>query len=210
VRGAFLAAVGISVGLASAPEVRDAWQRESSCAGLSVGGLTHHLLGQARNSVRLLADPVPAGAPVIALLEHYERATWVAESQAGRPDPEQTDKDNAGAQAGPDAVLAEGRDAAAALPALLSVTRDPDAVFIPWQGWALSTSDYLTTRMMEMVVHADDLASSVGLPTPEFPDEVLAPVLALLTGVASRRHGATAVVRALTRPQRAPGSISAF
>ena len=62
----------------------------------------------------------------------------------------------------------------------------------------------------EMVVHGDDLASSVGLPTPEYPEAAIEPVLALLTGVAARRHGQTAVVRALSRPQRAPASISAF
>jgi hypothetical protein len=63
---------------------------------------------------------------------------------------------------------------------------------------------------MEIVVHSDDLAASVGLPTPEFPESVAAPVLALLTGVATRRHGQAAVVRALSRPQRAPSSVSAF
>ena len=64
--------------------------------------------------------------------------------------------------------------------------------------------------MMETVVHSDDLAASVGLETPEFPDEVVSPVLDLLTGLAVRRHGATALVRTLTRPQRAPGSVAAF
>jgi Mycothiol maleylpyruvate isomerase N-terminal domain len=210
VKTAFLAAVDVSLRLASAPQVRDSWGDESSCAGMTVGGLTHHLLGQARNSVRLLQDPVPPDAPVIALLEHYERASWVRSSQAGRDDPEQTAKDNAGALAGPETVLAEGVAAAGVLPDLLDAPRDPDAVYIPWQGWALATADYLTTRMMEMVVHADDLASSVGLPTPTFPDEVARPVFGLLTGVASRRHGQVALVRALSRPQRAPGSVSAF
>jgi hypothetical protein len=77
-------------------------------------------------------------------------------------------------------------------------------VLIPWQGWSL------VTRMMEIVVHSDDLAASVELDTPEFPESVITPVLALLTGLAVRRHGATAVVRALTRPQRAPDSVAAF
>jgi hypothetical protein len=93
---------------------------------------------------------------------------------------------------------------------VLAEPRDPDVVFISWQGWALPTDDYLTTRMMEMVVHGDDLAASVGVDTPTYPDDVARPVLDLLTGVAVRRHGLTDVVRALSRPQRAPRSISAF
>ena len=84
------------------------------------------------------------------------------------------------------------------------------SVLIPWQGWSLTASDFLLTRMMEIVVHSDDLAASVGVETPTFPDDVVTPVLDLLTGLAVRRHGGTALVRVLTRPQRAPASVSAF
>jgi hypothetical protein len=83
-------------------------------------------------------------------------------------------------------------------------------VLIPWQGWSLAACDFLVTRMMEIMVHSDDLAASVGVETPEFPADVVTPVLALLTDVAVRRHGQTAVLRALSRPQRAPASVSAF
>jgi hypothetical protein len=144
------------------------------------------------------------------MLEHYARAAWVRESQAGRTDPEQDEKDNGAASAGPDAVLAEGREVLERLPALLGAARDPDTVHIAWQGWSLHTEDFLTTRMMEIVVHSDDLAASVGLPTPQFEEGVVGPVLGLLTGVAARRHGQAALVRALSRPQRAPATVSAF
>jgi uncharacterized protein YbjT (DUF2867 family) len=45
---------------------------------------------------------------------------------------------------------------------------------------------------------------------PVHIDDVVAAVLALLAAVAVDRHGQTAVVRALARPQRAPRSVSAF
>jgi hypothetical protein len=93
---------------------------------------------------------------------------------------------------------------------VLESRSDDDPVLIPWQGWALTAHDLLVTRLMEMLVHSDDLAASVGLPTPQFPDEAVRPVLGLLTSVAVERHGQTALVRALSRPQRAPASISAF
>jgi hypothetical protein len=64
--------------------------------------------------------------------------------------------------------------------------------------------------MMEICVHADDLAASVGLPTPEFPPGVTAPVVDLLAQLAAQRHGATAVIRALSRAERAPASIAAI
>ena len=63
---------------------------------------------------------------------------------------------------------------------------------------------------MEIMVHSDDLAASVGLPTPEFSEPVVRAVLGLLSAVAVDRHGQTAVLRALSRPQRAPDHVSAF
>jgi hypothetical protein len=63
---------------------------------------------------------------------------------------------------------------------------------------------------MEFVVHSDDLAVSVGIEPPTLPEAVLGPVLALLVGVSLQRHGQAAVVRALSRRERAPDTISAF
>jgi hypothetical protein len=83
-------------------------------------------------------------------------------------------------------------------------------VHIPWQGWSLTTEDFVASRLMEMLVHADDLAASVGLPTPDFPERAAAETMRLLTAVSVDRHGQAAVVRALSRPQRAPASVSAF
>jgi hypothetical protein len=203
----FLNAARVSADLARRPEVAALWTEESACAGMTVGGLAHHLVSQLTNTVRLLAAESPDEAP-IPLLEHYERAAWVnadLDDDVNVQIREGADRDAAG---GPDALSPLVDGALADLPDLLA--RSTDAVWIPWQGWSLSTADYLTTRMMEMVVHSDDLAASVGVPTPEFPHDVLGPVFALLTGVAARRHGQVAVIRALSRPQRAPDVVSAF
>lgn len=206
---AFLSAVDLTAALAARGEVRDAWSRESACAGMTVGGLTHHLLKQGGNTV-LGLRATPHDDPPIALQEHYARAAWVEAAPDDDVNVSIREGDNEAALVGPDVVLELGREWAQELPALLDAPRTPDTIFIPWQGWSLTTDDFLTTRMMEMVVHGDDLAASVGVDTPTYPDDVVRPVLALLTGVAVRRHGQTAVVRGLSRPQRSPGSISAF
>lgn len=207
---AFISCGSVSLELASRDEVLDAWADESSCDGMTVGGLTHHLLQQLVHCVKGLGSPAPAGAPVIGLLDHYAQAPWVVASREGDVDPDQNSQDNAAAAAGPEAVLEAGRRAFADLPALFAKPRDPDVIHIPWQGWSLATPEFLTTRMMELVVHGDDLAASVGLPTPEHEPTVVAAVLGLLADVSLARHGQVALVRALSRPQRAPGSISAF
>jgi hypothetical protein len=67
----------------------------------------------------------------------------------------------------------------------------------------------LLTRMLEIVVHTDDLALSLGIRTPEFPAEVFAPVRDLLVRLAAQRHGQSAVISALTRSERSQ-PISAF
>lgn len=76
--------------------------------------------------------------------------------------------------------------------------------------WSLTLDDFLLTRLVEVVVHSDDLAVSVGAPSPELPPEYCDDVIALLARLAVRRHGPTAVIRAFSRGERAPGTVSAF
>ncbi len=208
-RSAFVNACHTAFSLASSPEVAKAWNNESACAGMTVGGLAHHLLAQAGHVVNGLDTP-PLSEPPIPLLDHYSRADWV---KAG-PDDEANlsirQKSDESATDGHATVLAQAARALAHLPEVLGAPRSPDYIHIPWQGWSLTTDDFLATRSMELVVHSDDLAASVGQPMPDFPDSIVEHVVHLLTGVALRRHGQEAVVRGLSRPQRAPDSISAF
>ena len=62
--------------------------------------------------------------------------------------------------------------------------------------------DYLITRLLEVVVHTDDLAVSLGIEPPDFPRPATAAVIDCLLEVARRRHGDIAVVRAFTRRER--------
>jgi len=208
-RTEFVDAGHIAYRLAERPEVAESWDAESSCAGMTVGGLAHHLLAQVKHVARFLAQPPTTDDP-IPLLDHYAGAEWVTARPEDEANTSIRDEGNEAARAGRDAVLAEVAPLLDQLPDLLRTPRDPDTIFIPWQGWALTTDDFLVTRSMELMVHSDDLAASVGLHTPEFPDSIAAHVVDLLGGVAMRRHGQAAVVRALSRPQRAPGSVSAF
>jgi hypothetical protein len=208
-RDGFLAAARIARDLVVRPEVSERWGEESACAGMSIGGLACHLGSQTDLAVQLLQAGRSEVTP-IPLSEHYARAAWANSGPDGEA--------NVGIREGSDRQAAEGPEALAALldrrlselPAVLDGVGSDDPVLIPWQGWALTAHDFLVTRLMETAVHSDDLAASVGLETPEFPDAVGSPVLGLLTGLAVRRHGATALVRTLTRPQRAPGSVAAF
>lgn len=199
--------------LTAHPEVARRWGDESACAGMTVGGLAHHLAGQARAVVRLLSAPPHEGDP-IEVVEHYRRAAWVhtgLDDEVNVAIREGSDEDAAG---GPEVLAAQVRADLDALPRVLSPvlsrTREPDAVLVPWQGWALTAHDLVLTRCMEVLVHSDDLAASIDVEPPGYPVEVAQQVAGLLAAVAVERHGTTRVIRALSRPQRAEGNVSAF
>ena len=205
----FLAAARIAADLVRRPEVAGHWRDESACVGMTVGGLAFHLASQVTNTVSLVDAPASDDEP-IPLLEHYARAAWVHSGLDEQVNVGIREGSDAEAAAGPVALGALLDEQLDRLRGVLGAADPGAAVLIPWQGWSLTVHDWLVTREMEIVVHSDDLAASVGLPTPEVPESVVTPVLALLTSVAARRHGQAALVRALSRPQRAPSSVSAF
>jgi hypothetical protein len=149
-----------------------------------------------------------AAAETIDLVEHYARAAWVREDVDG--DTNRAIRETADRQAsdGPEAIVAMLSDARARLDEALSSA--PATAYLAWQGWSLRTDDFLVTRLMEMVVHADDLATSVDVAVPAFGPDILDPVFRLLTALSVRRHGQDALVRTLSRPQRAPATVTAF
>jgi Mycothiol maleylpyruvate isomerase N-terminal domain len=206
-RRRFAQAVEVAAALVLRPEVTSRWSLESACADMTVGALARHVVSQWFHAERLLR--APAGTEPISAVEHYLRAAWVS---AGHDD-----EANAEIRKGSEELAGEGPESMRTLvddlrPRLAEVLASgrTGPVLVPWQGWSLSEADFLLTRMMELVVHCDDLATSIEVPPPEFPDDVVLPVLDLLTRVAYLRHGQTALVRVLTRPQRAPGVVSAF
>jgi hypothetical protein len=157
---------------------------------------------------RIVLDPPSAAAP-ISVFEHFTRNEW---TKRGRNDPVHVavrERGELTAAAGP-AMLAE--TVTAALERLqVMLAEEPDERVVELTGqWALRLDDFLLTRTVEVVVHIDDLAVSVGLPTPELPAASTEPVIELLTKLAVWRHGPTGVMRTLTRRERAPDSIAAF
>lgn len=206
---AYLDAAQSAAHLLADPAVAARWAEPSALAGFTVGGLAGHLAGQVLFVQRALDAPAPGGEPV-PLLGHYDRVTWIGADLDAEV--------NAGIRAGGEAEAAVGpaelaERAAVAVRELEAElgAQPPDRVVSPPAGpWSLRLDDFLITRMMEIAVHSDDLAYSVGRPTPELPSPVLEPVFALLTALAVRRHGAPALLRALSRAERAPRSVAAF
>lgn len=209
IRGLYLDVAQAAADLLAAPQVAAAWEEPSALAKLSVRGLAGHLAAQVFFIPAVLADPVPV-EPAISLNEYYERAAWIG-----------TDLDtefNQGIREGGEATATEGPDKLAARTAACvaelreSLPAAPDRLVRrpTWGPYSVSLDTFVTSRMLELLVHSDDLAHSVGVPTPEFPAAAIETVVDVLTRIALRRHGQTAVLRALSRSERAPESISAL
>jgi hypothetical protein len=208
-RDALLRATAAMTELVAAPEVADAWDGESALPGMTVGGVTRHLVSQPECAVEFLGiQPVPPHAPVVSLAQLYERTDWFAAPVDAEENTSIRDDFNAMAEGRQEHSLAILEQALAHLPAALAAAGD--TTYVPWQNCSLTTDDFLVVRLMEVVVHADDLAASVGLPTPDFDDDVLHPALALLAMLGARRHGQDAAVRALAREERAARPAAAF
>ena len=71
------------------------------------------------------------------------------------------------------------------------------------RGSAMRLEDYLVTRMVEVVVHSDDLAVGLDVAGPAFPEEAWSAVLDCLWQVARRSADPLAIVRRMTRVERA-------
>jgi hypothetical protein len=207
IRQDYLETAAVATTLLADPAVAHSWARDSCLREFRVRGLAGHLAGQVTQVVAVL-DSEPPGAAPVSLLEHYARSTWTdgdihSELNAGiRRSGEET------AAAGVAVVHDRAVAALTELRERLPGEPADRVVALPWGPWALTLDDFLATRMLEIAVHCDDLAVSVGVPTPELP--ALGTVLDLLCRWSVARHGGTAVLRTLARSERAPAGIAAL
>ncbi|WP_030989845.1 maleylpyruvate isomerase N-terminal domain-containing protein [Streptomyces sp. NRRL WC-3744] len=206
---AYLDTAAQAVTLLGAPEVAASWEKASALTDMTVGGLGGHLAYQVFSVTPALQEPASHEAP-ISLLEHYARAAWLDAPVDGEVNAGIRAKGEDIASEGAQVLLERARAALAEQQVALPRVRGGWVVFMPQTGWALSLDDFLVTRMMELAVHMDDLAVSVGIAVPELSATAFDPVLTLLARLAARRHGQAALLRALARAERAPSAINAL
>lgn len=106
---------------------------------------------------------------------------------------------------GPEVLAATVRDTTERLAANLV----GDALSQPVRvldGHTITVERYLATRLVELVVHGDDLAVSVDVELAASPDACRT-VAGILAETAARRGGELAAVRALARRERHPAAL---
>jgi hypothetical protein len=195
------------------PAVIAAWDRPSALAEFAVSGLAGHLARQITQVPVLLArtdDSADDGHETISALEHYERISWIGAALDADVNVSIRRDSDAEAVGGAAGLAKRTEQAVAELRATLPAAPPERRVFLPHGPWCLTLDDYLTTRLLEIVIHTDDLAVSVGVRPPALPGEATDTVLTLLTRIAASRLGPETVLRAFARKERAPASIAVF
>jgi len=206
IRALFCEAAEATTPLLAEPTLVERFDGPSALAEFTVRGLAGHLL-RAMTSVETYLDrPGPdagskAAAAVISAATYYAKVMGTATDI--NSDLHRSVRQR-GVEAAPGppgefaGVWAEAvdriRGRLAAEPAGRSVQVYGDLV--------LALDDYLITRLVELVVHADDLAASLGVAPPPMPTAATGLAIATLVEVARVHHGDAAVLRALTRRER--------
>lgn len=91
------------------------------------------------------------------------------------------------------------------------MTTPPDQPVAVLGDLVLPLSAYLETRLVELVVHLDDLAVSLGRAEPaDIPPAAFDVVAAVLAQLAVRRAGVLPTIRSLARAERQPDAVRAL
>ncbi|MEV6371281.1 maleylpyruvate isomerase N-terminal domain-containing protein [Micromonospora musae] len=207
IRPAFLDAAETAATLLREPMLVERWSTPSALSDFSTGGLARHLANQLTHTVTFLA--AAPGTSAISVLEHFTGNAWVT---SGVDSADNIDIRRRSEQAAASTTATDLADLVdAALTELrTTVPAEPADRIVDLGDWGLQVDDFLLTRVVELVVHVDDLAISLGLPTPAMPETAAGAVIKLLSSLAAWRHGSLNVIRALARQERAPTSIAAF
>jgi hypothetical protein len=203
--GAYLDAADWLIEVMGGLELAQAWGQPSAVSRYSIGGMAAHAVqGGVVRLIQVLNDPEPADGRPVTLADFF------GPNRMARPD----DDDplfavlRAGAEEvalqGQPALLESCRSARSTLAVLLPTIPANRAVsVVRIAGGVVSLRDYLRTRVLEVVVHGDDLVASVSacdaLDPPPAAVEVC---LELCLELARAQLGDLAALRAFTRAER--------
>lgn len=193
----------VAADLVGSDPVRDQWNEASALEGMTVGALAAHLV-RATGAVLAYLDRTPADRKPDG--ELLTKATYF-HAAIDSPIHERIREVSAEeADAGFERVSARATEVAEELAARLPVEPE-DRLVAALGGRMLTLDDFCRTRMIEIGMHIDDLAVSVGVPTPELSANVTAEVIDIVVGIARNLHGDWAVIHALARAERSQADV---
>lgn len=192
-------AVEVAAELMSRPVIAERWDRPSALDGMTVGALCAHLVRAAGATLAYLDRTDPDARPSGSLL------TDVTYFHAAVDSPiHDRIKDVSADEAaiGPAEMASRCRGLADDLSRRLPA--EPiDRLVGALGNRMLTLDDFCRTRLIEVLLHLDDLAVSVEVARPETDPEGPAIVIEIVSGIARSLRGDWEVLYALTRSERA-------
>jgi hypothetical protein len=171
---------------------------------MTVGAIAAHLVGSGIEIlVPYLEAESPPGTRVLEPSRYFSGQSLDLDHEGHR---EVRQKAEAGSHRG---AASLATDVAAAVSGLtIRMAEQPEGRRIQVLGaFDMTLDGFLVTRMVELLTHTDDLAASVGVPTPDLPRGAIDLVVSCLTDVARRRHGDLTVLRSFTRRERSTPDV---
>ena len=203
VRDSFLGATAEARGLIASRAVAAKWNEPSALPEMTVGALAGHLARAAFVIIGYLdadtdIDPADATTTADAYFEQVLAAARESDGALNEGIRARAAEEGAPGQ---DALLQRVDATLLALDERFASEPEDRAVRVAFDI-VMPLDEYLVTRMIELVAHADDLATSAGIETPEFDALTMACVIGCMLAMVRSRHGDIAVVRGFARRER--------
>ncbi len=199
-RQVFLETAALVRPLLDHPTLTDRWDEPSALELMTVGEVAAHLTRAVTTVQRYLDEPIPH-TPLLDAPGYLTSVDGLADDITTSLHRQIRERAAIEARGGPTLVRTTWDEALERLTTRLA-GEPPDRRIGVFGGRAMLLDQYLVTRILELVVHGDDLATSLALPPPAFDPPITGVVIDCLLEVARRRHGDLAVVRAFTRRER--------
>lgn len=201
---AFFSAAELATSVLAEPAVAACWEEPSVLPDMSTGALAGHLVGAMLRTEATLDALLPPTPKLLTLAEFYgpNRVNSPGDLQDEFHFFVRRDGENRAGK-GPQALGDSFRSLMERLHGRLP--GEPADRVVPTlrvEGGVARLRDYMATRVVELVVHLDDLAVSAALPPIELPPVAASLAFETFLEIARGMSGDLAVIRAFTRGER--------
>jgi len=202
VRALVVEAVTQAAELIATPSIAEQWDEPSALEGMTVGALSAHLVRAAGATIAYLDRTPPdrrSDGDLLTAVTYFHAAV-------DSPIHDQIKDVSATESAiGHEATVAKCRQLAADLETRLAA-EPVDRLVAALGGRLLTLDDFCRTRLIEVLLHLDDLAVSTDQPRPATDPEGAAVIIEICMNIARDRNGDWGVLYALTRAERSGGA----
>jgi len=186
------------------PRLGEFWDEPSVLDAQTVGSVAAHVSHSCRVALMFLAQPIPDGpADFDSAADYYVKLLAVATDEMHEGIRQRGAED---AAVGPAGTYEQFVEELAELSGRLQA-EPHDRLIGVYGGNAMSLDDYLGTRIIEHVVHLDDLSRSIDGESFRVSPAAEQFVIACGVEIGRRRFGGTVVVRALFREPDGDGLV---